>query len=33
MLIQTRNYLADHGENPRNLSLFGQGMNLGMRGR
>ena len=29
MLIQTRNYLAAHGENPRNLSLFGQEMNLG----
>ena len=28
MLIQTRNYLAAHGENPRNLSLFGQEMNL-----
>ena len=29
MLIQTRNYLAAHGENPRNLSLSGQEMNLG----
>ncbi|WP_089729770.1 type I restriction-modification system subunit M [Candidatus Thiosymbion oneisti] len=29
MLVQTRNYLATHGENPRNLSLFGQEMNLG----
>ena len=29
MLIQTRNYLAAHGENPRNLSLYGQEMNLG----
>ena len=29
MLIQTRNYLATHGENPRNLSLSGQEMNLG----
>lgn len=28
MLVQTRNYLADHGENPGNLSLFGQEMNL-----
>ncbi|TLS78281.1 type I restriction-modification system subunit M [Mariprofundus erugo] len=28
MLIQTRNYLAAHGENPRNLALFGQEMNL-----
>ncbi|MEZ2720175.1 type I restriction-modification system subunit M [Paenalcaligenes hominis] len=28
MLIQTRNYLAKHGENPANLSLFGQEMNL-----
>lgn len=28
MLIQTRNYLASHGENPANLSLFGQEMNL-----
>lgn len=28
MLIQTRNYLADHGENPANLQLFGQEMNL-----
>ncbi len=28
MLIQTRNYLAKHGENPKNLSLFGQEMNL-----
>ncbi|MAL95631.1 MAG: type I restriction-modification system subunit M [Haliea sp.] len=28
MLVQTRNYLATHGENPANLSLFGQEMNL-----
>lgn len=28
MLVQTRNYLAKHGENPSNLSLFGQEMNL-----
>ena len=28
MLIQTRNYLANHGENPANLQLFGQEMNL-----
>ena len=28
MLVQTRNYLATHGENPSNLSLFGQEMNL-----
>ena len=28
MLVQTRNYLARHGENPSNLSLFGQEMNL-----
>lgn len=28
MLIQTRNYLANHGKNPANLSLFGQEMNL-----
>ncbi|ELH0894514.1 type I restriction-modification system subunit M [Vibrio fluvialis] len=28
MLVQTRNYLKDHGENPANLSLFGQEMNL-----
>jgi type I restriction enzyme M protein len=28
MLIQTRNYLKSHGENPGNLSLFGQEMNL-----
>lgn len=28
MLIQTRNYLKEHGENPANLSLFGQEMNL-----
>ncbi|MBO1271950.1 N-6 DNA methylase [Shewanella sp. 4t3-1-2LB] len=27
MLVQTRNYLAAHGENPDNLSLFGQEMN------
>ncbi len=29
MLIQTRNYLVANGENPSNLSLFGQEMNLG----
>lgn len=28
MLVQTRNYLATHGENSANLSLFGQEMNL-----
>lgn len=28
MLIQTRNYLISHGENPQNLSLYGQEMNL-----
>tara|TARA_R110001583_G_scaffold10344_5_gene47695 strand:- start:866 stop:2590 length:1725 start_codon:yes stop_codon:yes gene_type:complete len=28
MLVQTRNYLEQHGENPSNLSLFGQEMNL-----
>jgi type I restriction enzyme M protein len=28
MLVQTRNYLARHGENPFNLSLAGQEMNL-----
>lgn len=28
MLVQTRNHLASHGENPFNLSLFGQEMNL-----
>ena len=28
MLIQTRSYLLSHGEDPRNLSLFGQEMNL-----
>ena len=28
MLIQTRNYLAAHGENPSDLSLYGQEMNL-----
>lgn len=28
MLVQTRNHLAAHGENPFNLSLFGQEMNL-----
>lgn len=29
MLVQTRNYLAAHGETPSNLSLFGQGkMNM-----
>ena len=29
MLIQTRNHLATHGENPANLQLFGQERNLG----
>lgn len=28
MLVQTRHYLARNGENPANLSLFGQEMNL-----
>ncbi|WP_417214868.1 type I restriction-modification system subunit M [Alcanivorax sp.] len=28
MLVQTRNYLATHGENMTNLSLYGQEMNL-----
>ncbi len=28
MLVTTRNYLIDHGENPSNLSLYGQKMNL-----
>ena len=28
MLIQTRNYLIDKDDNPRNLSLYGQEMNL-----
>ncbi len=28
MLVQTRNHLASNGENPSNLSLFGQEMNL-----
>jgi len=28
MLVQTRNYLATHGENASNLSLYGQEMNL-----
>ena len=28
MLITTRNYLKDNGENPANLSLYGQEMNL-----
>jgi len=28
MLIQTRNYLVQNGENPSNLSLYGQEMNL-----
>jgi type I restriction enzyme M protein len=28
MLIQTRNYLVQHGENAANLSLYGQEMNL-----
>ena len=28
MLIQTRNYLINKGDNPRNLSLYGQEMNL-----
>lgn len=27
-MVQTRNYLKQHGENPANLSLFGQEMNL-----
>jgi len=29
MLIQSRNYLIEHSENPRNISLFGQEMNQG----
>ena len=29
MLIQSRNYLIDNGEDPRNISLFGQEMNQG----
>ena len=29
MLIQCRHYLEEHGENPRDLSLYGQEMNLG----
>ena len=29
MLIQSRDYLIDNGENPRNISLFGQEMNQG----
>ena len=29
MLIQSRNYLIENGENPRNISLFGQEMNQG----
>ena len=29
MLIQTRNYLVKHGENPQNISLYGQEMNIG----
>jgi len=28
MLIQTRRYLSEHGENPSNLGLYGQEMNL-----
>lgn len=28
MLVTTRNYLAENGENPANLSLYGQEMNL-----
>ena len=28
MLIQTRNYLIEQGENAKNLSLYGQEMNL-----
>jgi len=28
MLVQTRNYLVNHGENAANLSLYGQEMNL-----
>jgi type I restriction enzyme M protein len=28
MLIQARNYLIEHGDNPQNLSLYGQEMNL-----
>ena len=28
MLVTTRHYLIDHGENPSNLSLYGQEMNL-----
>jgi type I restriction enzyme M protein len=28
MLVTTRNYLTQHGENPSNLSLYGQEMNL-----
>ena len=28
MLLQTRNYLTEHDENPQNLSLYGQEMNL-----
>ncbi len=28
MLVQTRNYLVEHGENASNLSLYGQEMNL-----
>lgn len=29
MLIQSRNYLVENGEDPRNISLFGQEMNQG----
>ncbi len=29
MLIQSRNHLVEQGDNPRNLSLYGQEMNLG----
>lgn len=28
MLIQSKHYLADHGQNPANISLYGQEMNL-----
>jgi len=28
MLVEARNYLVEHGENPANLSLYGQEMNL-----
>jgi len=29
MLIQSKTYLEEHGKNPKNISLFGQEMNLG----